>query len=119
MGAIGSTVVEVHWVISIQVLSSRGSVGVSVPERASVVRGVQHERIGVLAQSIQAWVLGQAGTQAQVLTFKDQAGGARIEEYVAVAAADDGEAERVYHIFELEICRGRSAVPGTGACEDF
>ena len=98
MGAISSTMIKVHRVITIQILAGRGGIGVSVPDGASVVCGVQHERISVLAQTIQARVLRQAGTQAQVLALEDQAGGARIEEDIAIAAADDGEAEGVLHV---------------------
>ena len=52
MSAVGSTVIEVHWVVTIQVRARRDLIRVPVPDRACVIRRVEHKRVGMLAQTI-------------------------------------------------------------------
>lgn len=98
------TVVEVHRVVPIQVRPRWHTISIAIPDRARVVRRVQHEWVGALAQAVQARAVRQAGPEAHVLALEDEARDAGVEEHVAiVTAAFDGEGEGVLLVRELQL----------------
>jgi len=67
----------------------------------------------VLAQTVQAWIRWQLGSQPEVLALENNVGRRRVEECFVVAATDDGEAERIRNVLEFELCSDRVVLTRT------
>lgn len=65
---------------TIQVCAFGDTVTVLVPDGAGVVRGVEAERVRVLAEAVQIRVVGEVGPETNVLGFKDQGCSGGVEE---------------------------------------
>jgi hypothetical protein len=70
VSAITSTVIVVHRMIAIEIRSRRDTVRISIPNRARVVCGVEHERVSVLPETIQAWRIGKMSPEAHILALE-------------------------------------------------
>ena len=74
---------------------------------------METERIAVLSQTIQVWVLRKIGTQTNILLLKDERCACSVEENFAIAVTRDLEGERVCRNVETNGCsRGSSFVIG-------
>lgn len=118
MGAILS-VVKIDWVSAVKILALRRPVGIAGVNRPSVVGRVQHERVTVLAQSVQMRVLWQVCLEIDILTLEHQLVARGIEEHLTGVSPRYGEREGVSVEFELElgVLRG-TPLTKTGAWED-
>ena len=88
--------------VPVQIGTRRDKVSIPVLDSPSVVRGIQHERIGALAQAVQARILWKLRPESDVLALEDHLSSAGIEEHLAAVAACDGEREWVCYVMELE-----------------
>lgn len=93
MCAVGAAVVKVHRVVAIQIRAGRNEIGVPIPDSSGIVRRVEHEGVGMLAQAVQAGARRKAGAEAEVLRFENKARGGGVEEGLVGTAAENGEAE--------------------------
>lgn len=117
MSAILSTMIEVHWVVSVKVASSGDTVGIARPERTSVVGGVQHEAIRVLSKTVKTWILWESSAEAEVLILEDEGSGRRVEKNLLVGFADHTEGEGGFLVGEFQIgsiCGDRAGVVWSG-----
>jgi hypothetical protein len=81
--------IEVYWMVSIEVAASRDGVSITRPESSGVVCGVQLERyqcldlfkvqheaylewVRVLAESVEVRILGKLSTKSQILGLEDE-----------------------------------------------
>ena len=103
MRAVGAAVVKVHSVVAIQVRAGGSEIGVPVPDRAGIVRRVEHEGVGMLAQAVQAGARRKAGAEAEVLRFENKARGGGVEEGLIGTTAENGEAEGRLDVVEDQI----------------
>lgn len=102
MGSVPS-VIEVDWMSSIQVLSLRSSISIAGVDGSCVVCRVQHERVAVLAQSVEVWLLREVCFEVDVLTLKNQIVASGIKENLAAISSRNSEGERVGVKVELQI----------------
>jgi len=112
--AVGAAVVKVNWMVAVEVRAGRNEIGVPVPDCASVVCCIEHERVGVLAQTVQAGASWQAGAETDVLALEDKRGGGGVKEGLVGAATEDREAEGRLDVVEDEVCARGTAVAGRG-----
>lgn len=112
-----TTVVHVDRVITIQIRILWDTVGIAAPESARVVLVRQTQRISVLTQAVQVWVLWQPGPQSKVLVLKDQGGFRGIEEHLVIT--QDPEREGLSLIVEADVGLALVVVAiGVGASQD-
>lgn len=71
---------NINWVTPVQIFPVRHTSGISCPERPRIGVIEQTEGVGVLAQSVDIGVGRQPCFQTQVLPFKDEGCGGRVEE---------------------------------------
>lgn len=102
VGARGA-VLKVDGVVPVQVRVLGNAIGVPGPEGASGVCGVQTKRLGVLAEAVDVWVLGQVRLEAQELVLEDEGIPGGVEELLAGGAPADGEAEGRLFVVEHDV----------------
>lgn len=104
----GGTMLEVDGMVPIQVRAVGDAISISRPEGASKVVGRQAEAVTVLAETIDVWVLGETGFDADVLWLEDQRVAFGGEEDFVRLGSEDREGERLSSVLELDLrCLGR------------
>jgi hypothetical protein len=79
--------------VAIEIRSWWDSICISIPDRASVVGGIEHEWICVLSESVKTRVVREMSPKAHILALEDQRRGTGVEENLVASCAFDGEAE--------------------------
>nr|POE90178.1 hypothetical protein CFP56_20645 [Quercus suber] len=137
--AIGPPMIVVNRMVAIEVAPGRNQVCITIPDGAGIICRVQHasntvstsftdgtmsdgrcnsQGIRVLAESVQAWSMGQLRPEPQVLSLEDERGRRGVEQRLdAMAAiARDRKAEGLGHIVKGEGGMGDGS--RRGASED-
>lgn len=83
MGAV-EPVIDIHWMISVQIRSDRNAVRISRPQSPCVIGGIQPEVVGMFSKSVQVWIRRKGGAESQILILEDQTFGGRVEENIVV-----------------------------------
>lgn len=110
---------EVNWVVSVQVGSNGDTVGVTRPKCECRVLSGEVEGVGMLAETVDVRVGGKVGFDAQVLGLEDEGMRSGGEENLAVGGAVDGEGEGGGGIVELDGSGARrNCTRGAGTGED-
>ena len=91
-----------NWMISVQIRARWNAVSIATPQCPGIVRRVQSQTIGMLAQAVKVWIVGHRRPQPQVLRLEHKIRAGRVEERLSIAGARDGEREWVLHHRELE-----------------
>jgi hypothetical protein len=113
---------KVQRVAAVKVRARWDGVAVAVPEGADVVRGIQPEGVGVLAEAEQERVIGKACPQAEVLRFEDERCGGGVKQDFVRIGAGDGKGEGLLGVIELEVapaCRAAAAWSGNDRLGDL
>ena len=102
MRTLGTAVVKVDWVGTVQVGVVWDINRLGVQEHAFVVLGMEAERVTVLAQSVDVGVVGKLRPEAHILLFEHQGDSCSIEENLAVFPALDCKRKLVLLDIELQ-----------------
>ena len=85
----GRPVLEIHWVVPVQVRPHGDAVRIARPEGECCVVGGETERVRVLAKAVDVGVVGKGGFYAEVLRLENEGvGGGGEEDFVCVGAVD-------------------------------
>jgi hypothetical protein len=104
MCTICTTMIKIHWVISVQIAASRNGVSITRPKSPGVICSVQLRRcqrlassraqyvaylkwIRVLAESVEVRILRKLSTKSQVLRLEDEIRSSSVEQSGCMTAA--------------------------------
>lgn len=94
-------VLEVYWVVSVQVCSRRNVVGIARPQSPSGVMCGQAKRVGMFSETVDVCILGQVGFKTKILRFEYDGMGFCGEENFGGRGSIDAETERCCGVIEL------------------
>ena len=94
MGTAIGTMLKVHRVVAVQIRAARNPIRVTRPQRTRRVRGVQPERLRMLADAVNVRVWRKRRLEAQVLRLEDERIVCGREQYLPGAGARNIERER-------------------------
>ena len=72
MGTLGGAMINIDWMVSIEIGRFGNAVRISTPQRARVVICWQMQTVTMLSKSVQVWIFWQPGAELQILGFEDE-----------------------------------------------
>ena len=70
--AAAATMLEVDWMIPVEVSPCRDQVGISRPQRASIVSSRAPERVGILSEAINVWIIRKTSAKSEILGLENE-----------------------------------------------
>ena len=89
------TVLEVDWVVPVEVGSWRDQVRISRPQRANVVSCWASERIGIFSKSIDIRIIRKRSAKSDILGLENEGRSRSVKDGLPTAPAHDGEREGI------------------------
>ena len=67
-----AAMLEVNWMIPVKISPWRDQVRISRPQRASIVSSGAPERVGILSEAINVWIIRKRSAKSDILGLEDE-----------------------------------------------